>query len=150
MDKIVLVIIIIVVAVAAGFFVWQHGVTNAPVTPTPLPSGIVLFYSPNCPHCQDVEKFLTENNIAQKVKYTELEVPFAFKTSTQLQANAELAVGLAQQCKLDVSQGISIPFLYDPSTDSASSLQASSGQAGKCYLGEVDIPNFFKAQAGIK
>ena len=136
MDKIVLVIIIVIIVAAAGFFVWQHGASNAPVAPTPLPVGIVLFYSPDCPHCQDVEKFIAANNIDQKVKYTKLEVPFNSKTSPQLVANAELAIQLAGVCKMDVSGGVSIPFLYDGN--------------GKCYLGEVDVPNFLKNAAGIK
>ena len=118
-----------------GFFA-KLAVNNSLPPPTPLPAGIVLFYSPDCPHCQDVEKFIADNNIDEKVKYTKLEVPFNGKTSTPLVANAELAIQLAQKCKMDVSKGVGIPFLYD-------------GE-GKCYLGEVDIPNFFKAQAGIK
>jgi len=146
MDKIVVLIIAVIILAGAGFWLWQSGIfakiPSLTVQPAPLPAGIVLFYSPSCPHCQDVEAFITANNIDQKVKYTKLEVPFAGKTNAQLQANAGLAIKLAQGCKIDLSNGLSIPFLYDPST--------SSGQVGKCYVGEVDIPNFFKAQAGIK
>lgn len=143
MDKTVIVIIVIIIALAAGFFFWQRGFQNPPVPPTPLPEGIILFYSPDCPHCRDVEAFLAANNIDQKVKYTKLEVTFGFKTSPELVANSELAIQLAQKCKVDVSNGLSIPFLYDPPSGEA-------GGNGKCYVGEVDIPNFFKAQAGIK
>jgi hypothetical protein len=137
MDKTVVVIILIIIAVAVGFVVWQYmPAPKAPVNPTPLPLGIVLFYSPDCPHCQDVETFIAANNIDQKVKYTKLEVPFGLRTSTELVANGELAIQLAQKCKMDVSNGVGIPFLYDGN--------------GTCYIGEVDIPNFLKTQAGIK
>lgn len=137
MDKTAVVIVLIIVAVAAGFIVWQYlPAPKPPVNPTPLPQGIVLFYSPDCPHCKDVEDFIVANNIDQKVKYTRLEVPFGLRTSTELVANAELAIQLAQNCKIDVSKGLGIPFLYDGN--------------GKCYLGEVDIPNFLKNAANIK
>jgi hypothetical protein len=137
MDKIAVVIILIIVVVAVGFVVWQYiPAPKTHVNPTPLPSGIILFYSPDCPHCQDVEAFIVKNNIDQKVKYTKLEVPFGLRTSTELVANGELAIQLAQKCKMDVSSGVGIPFLYDGN--------------GKCYLGEVDIPNFLKNAAGIQ
>ena len=142
MDKTAVVIVLVIIVIAIGFVFWQYApAPKTNVNPTSLPSGIVLFYSPDCPHCQDVEAFISANNIDQKVKYTKLEVPFGTRTGAQLTANAELAIQLAQKCKMDVSNGVGIPFLYDPST--------GSGQAGKCYLGEVDIPNFFKAQAGL-
>ena len=142
MDKTILYTVIIVIF--AGFLFWgfQTGfftkVLPQPVTqvqPTPLPEGAVLFFGADCPHCKDVEAFVAANNIDQKVKYTKLEVPFNGKSSDQLVANAELAVQLAQGCKLDVTNGISIPLLYD----------------GKnCLLGETDVINFFKNAACIK
>ena len=140
MDKTAVVIVVAIVIVAAIFLVWHFAVPKTAVTPTALPPGIVLFYGEQCPHCQDVEKFIVANNIDQKVKYTKLEVPFEFKTSTQLVANAELAVQLAKDCQLDASQGVSIPFLYNP----------DGTGAGKCLIGETDVINFYKNAAGIK
>ena len=137
MDKTIILIIVAIVLVGGVFWGWQSGffVKTPPIAPTPLPAGIVLFFGAECPHCKIVEDFVTANNISQKVKFTQLEVPFGDKTSTQLQANAELAIKIAQGCKLDVTNGISIPFLYD----------------GKnCLVGQDDVINFFKAQAGIK
>jgi glutaredoxin-related protein len=140
MDKTIVIIIIVIILAGVGFWAWQSGifskVPQIAVQPAQNPGGIILFYSPNCPHCQDVEAFIASNNIDQKVKYTKLEIPFAGKTSPQLEANAELAIQLAQKCKLDVSQGVGIPFLYDGN--------------GNCYVGEIDVPAFFKTAAGIK
>src|SRR5271165_303190 len=103
MDKAIIIIVIIIILAGGIFWAAQSGVfskiPSVSVKPAPLPAGIVLFYSPNCQHCQDVEKFIAQNNIDQKVKYTKLEVPFAGKTSDQLAANGELAIKLAQQCK---------------------------------------------------
>jgi glutaredoxin len=145
MDKTIVITVLLIIL--AGFLFWgfQTGffakIFAGPTTPTPpvaptgLPSGTILFYGQECPHCKIVEAYITANNIDQKVKFTQLEVPFAGKTSPQLVANAELAIQLAQGCKLDVSKGVSIPFLYD----------------GKnCLIGQDDVINFFKNAAGIK
>ena len=128
MDKKVLVIIGIVIVAAAGFFVWQHGVSNTPVAPTPLPSGIVEFYGQGCPHCKDVDDYVAANNIAQKVQFTKLEVWYN-------KANATLLSQVAQKCGI-TSGSVGVPFLYDG--------------VGKCLIGEVDVINFYKNAAGIK
>jgi len=139
MDKTAIAIIIAIVLIGGLFFIFQSGffskIPSTSVTPTPLPAGVVLFFSPDCPHCKVVEDFITANNIDQKVKYTKLEVPFYTKTSPQLVANGELAIQLAQGCKMDVSGGVGIPFMYD----------------GKnCLLGQDEVINFFKNAAGIQ
>ena len=136
MDKIVIFIVAIIVLVGGIFWASQSGVfVNHNVPPTPLPEGIVLFFGEACPHCVNVEKFITDNNVDSKVKITRLEVPFALKTSPQLVANAELAIKQAQVCKLDVSNGVSLPFLWD----------------GKnCIIGDQPVIDFLKTQVGIK
>jgi glutaredoxin len=136
MDKIALVIILIVVALGAGFFIWQNGSnTNFSVPPTQLPEGVVLFYSPDCPHCMVVEDFISTNKIADKVKFSKLEVAFGTRTSAELVANAEAAALKAKECKINIAGGISIPFLWD---------------GNKCYIGKDDIISFFKNAAEIK
>ena len=140
MDKAIIFTIIGVVALGLLFWGSQSGffaknITSNP-NQTPLPAGIVLFFGDGCPHCKNVEDYITLNNIEQKVKFTRLEVPFNNKTSPQLEANAVLMIKLAQSCNLDASNGVGIPFLYDGS--------------GKCIGGDVDSINFFKNEAGIK
>jgi len=140
--KIILTVLVIILGgflfwgFQSGFFATLFSGPVKPVAPTVLPSGIVLFYGAECPHCKNVEAFISSNNIDQKVKITKLEVPFAGKTSPELMANAELAIQTAQTCKIDVSSGVSIPFLYDGN--------------GKCLIGDTDVINFFKNAAGIK
>jgi len=139
MDKSIVITVILVVF--AGFLFWgfQTGffasVFTGPVTPSPLPAGIVLFFGQDCPHCIKVEAFIKDNSIDSKIKITKLEIPFNGKTSPELVANSGLLVQTAQTCKMDISAGVSIPFLYDGS--------------GKCYTGDVEVTNFLKAQAGI-
>lgn len=131
-------IVVVVVAVIVGAIYVTGGFNPKPVaTPAPLPEGIVLFFAQDCPHCKIVEDFITANNIDQKVKYTKLEVPFNGKTSPELEANAALAIKQAQVCKMDTTNGISIPFLWD-------------GSQSKCYLGQDDVINLFKQKAGIQ
>ena len=142
MDKVIVYTILIIIF--AGLFFWgfQTGsfvrLFSGPeknVVATPMPEeGVVLFFGADCPHCKIVEEFITTNNIAQKVKFANLEVPFFNKTSPQLVANAGLAVKLAEGCNIDVSKGLSIPFLFD----------------GKnCLIGDEDVVKFFKDKAGI-
>jgi hypothetical protein len=83
-----------------------------------------------------VEDFVVANKIEEKVKFTRLEVPFASKTSPQLVDNAKIAIQLAQKCKIDATNGVGIPFLYDGK--------------GNCVDGDVNVINFFKNEAGIK
>ena len=117
-----MIIIIIVILAAALFFVWYSVASKVTVEPTAMPQGIVLFYGEGCSHCKNVEDFLSQNKIEDKVKITRLEV-------WSNQSNAQLLVNTAIACKIDVSQGAPIPLLWDGS---------------KCYSGDVDVINFFK------
>jgi hypothetical protein len=132
MDKTIIFIVAIIILAGAGFWAWQGGifskVPSAAVQPAPLPAGIVLFYGQGCPHCSDVDAFITANNIEQKVKITRMEVWYN-------KANQLTLVQVAQKCGITASS-VGVPFLYDGN--------------GKCYVGEADVPNFLKIQAGIK
>ena len=124
----------IVILIFAGFIFWgfQSGfisnIFTAPINATPLPSGIVEFYGQGCPHCEDVDAFIKANNIDQKVKFTKLEVWYN-------KNNQALLAQIAQKCKITLNS-VGVPFLYDGN--------------GNCLIGETDVINFYKAQAGIK
>jgi glutaredoxin len=134
MDKVIVYTIIIVILAGVMFWGFQSGFFasifsgGSTVEATPLPAGIVLFYGQGCPHCADVEKFISQNNIDQKVKITRLEVWYN-------KSNAALLSQVAQKCGI-AGDSVGVPFLY-------------AGN-GKCYVGEVDVPNFLKIQAGIQ
>jgi len=140
MDKAIVYTIIIIIIAGVVFWGFQSGflgnIFSGPVTNIPVPDGILLFFGADCPHCKLVEDFIKANSIDQKVVFDNLEVPFNGKTSQQLQDNAALAIQLAKGCKLNVINGISIPFLYDGK--------------GQCILGDEPVINFFKNAAGIK
>ena len=132
MDKIP--IIIIVVIILAGILLWDFmsgflaKIFPGPVKPTAMPEGVVLFYGEGCPHCKDVENFVSQNKIEDKVVFTRLEV-------WHNQNNALLLINTAQSCNINISQGAPVPLLWDGT---------------KCYVGGPDVINFFKDAAGIK
>jgi len=132
MDKNIIIIVIVIILAGVGFWAWQSGVftkiTPVSVLPTPLPPGIVLFYGDGCSHCKDVEDFIAQNKIDDKIKITRMEVWYN-------KNNAALLAQIAQECGITAST-VGVPFLYDGT--------------GKCYIGEVDVPNFLKTAAGIK
>lgn len=87
------------------------------------PATIILFYSDSCPHCQNVETYINENGVKDKIKFEEKEV-------SQNQANAALLERKAKECGLDTAQGLGVPFFF----------------TGKdCLMGDEPIINYFKA-----
>ncbi len=130
MDKVPIFIVGAIIVAGVAFWAFQSGafVPQKQVQPTALPEGVVLFYGQGCPHCADVEKFISDNKIEDKVKITRLEVWYN-------KANQELLSQVVQKCGIK-ADSVGVPFLYDGN--------------GKCYIGEVDVPNFLKQAAGIK
>jgi len=129
MDKAIIIIILTVVILGFTFWGFQTGFfIKKEVIATPLPEGIVLFFGQDCPHCKLVDEFVAQNNIKEKVSFTELEV-------WNNKSNAKLLVDVAVKCKQDITKGVGVPFLYD-------------GQ--NCLVGDVDIINFFRTKAGIQ
>ncbi len=87
------------------------------------PTTMILFYSDSCPHCQNVETYINENGIKNKIKFEEKEV-------AQNQTNATLLERKAKECGLDTAQSLGVPFFFD-------------GQ--ECLMGDEPIINYFKA-----
>ncbi len=127
MDKVIVAIVVVVVVLGAGFFIWQSTIPQAPAKPVVVPAGNLFFYGQECPHCQKVEQWMTDNNIEAKVPMTKLEV-------WHNADNAAILAKVASMCGIASAQ-VGVPLLYD-------------GQ--KCYVGEVEVPNQLKIMAGIK
>lgn len=127
----------IILAVAAvfivGLAVWgmkqPQGMQSADVSPQSgnEQADIILYYGQECPHCKNVEKFIADNKIDEKIIFAKKEV--WHNTAN----NAEM-MEKAKECALDTDK-IGVPFLFARS---------------KCYEGEVDVENFLKKEAGIK
>ena len=125
------ILILVLVVVGTGIWYWVTSVQDKKqsqqAVATPITSSIVFFYGRECPHCQDVEKFISDNKINQKVKYDFVEV-------WHNKANAAAMMTKAEECGLPQDQ-VGVPFVYSK---------------GKCYIGTPDVENFFKQVAGIQ
>jgi predicted DCC family thiol-disulfide oxidoreductase YuxK len=87
---------------------------------------MILFFGDTCPHCKNVEKYISENKIREVFKFQELEV-------YNNKANAQLLAQKAKGCGLDTAQGVGVPLFFD-------------GQ--KCLQGDEAIINFLKTKGG--
>lgn len=85
---------------------------------------IILFYGEECPHCKIVEQYIAENNVKDKIIFSELEV-------NHNAANANLMIEKQKVCKIAKENIGAVPFLWTTE---------------KCYLGQDEIMQFFKKQ----
>lgn len=121
-NKIIIAVIsgMIIIGASFGYYIFRKSSTIFPKT------DIILFYGRECPHCQEVEKFLTDNKIADELKFEQAEV-------WHNKENADLLRQKARQCGIDEDK-IGVPFLYVKE---------------KCYVGTPDVENFFKYESGL-
>lgn len=120
--------IIVAALVIIGGSMWWKTKNPTPVaTPTPPPSGIVLYFGDTCPHCKVVSQFIEDNKIKEKVTFEEKEVYNNADNSKEL-------INVAKICGLDTN-AIGVPFLWDGKT---------------CIQGQDQTISFFKDKAGIK
>ena len=111
-----LIIIIGIVVVALAILIPLRRITGKPE--------MILFFGDTCPHCKNVESYIAANNVKSKLSFQELEV---FND----QGNADLLAQKAQQCGLDISGGVGVPFFFD-------------GQ--NCIEGDEKIIEFFQTK----
>jgi len=118
--KVLLLILIATVLIAIAIFVfWKYGM--------PQKSNIVLFYGDGCPHCANVDEFIKENKVDEKVFFDKKEV----------YNNKDNAAELLEKAgKCGLSQGeVGVPFLWTGS---------------ECLVGDADIINFFQQKINEK
>lgn len=128
MNKTFLVVIGVIILAGAGYFVWQSGVFGTvSVEPVAIPEGIILFYGDTCPHCKNVEEFMVQNDVLNKVQITQLEV-------YNNKDNQNILAQVATKCNIETSQ-IGVPFLW-------------TGE--DCIVGDEPIIDYFKNAANIE
>lgn len=118
-ENILLLIVVVVILTTAGFWIFNY--STGFFKNQPEPKGIILFYGDGCSHCANVDKFISDNNIKEKISFAELEV---FNN----QNNAGVLLEKAKACGLDTNL-IGVPFLWNGKT---------------CVLGDQDIIKFFQ------
>jgi glutaredoxin len=121
--KAVLLLVGIVILIV-GLWYWTK-----PDKATEITSSIIFFYGRECPHCQDVEKFIEENKITEKVQLDRLEV---FHNT----GNQTIYLEKAKECGINNSE-IIVPFLFD-------------AVENKCLTGTPDIEDFLSKKAQMK
>lgn len=88
-------------------------------------SPIILYTGDGCPHCAKVDEFIKENQIDSKISFSQKEVYYNQFNAKDLQSKAKI-------CRLP-TDSIGVPFLWDK-------------ENAKCFIGDVDIINFFKTK----
>lgn len=112
--KIIIIILAVIAVIAALANLGR--LTNKPE--------MILFFGDTCPHCKNVETYINENGVKNKLNFQELEV---YNNKT----NARLLGDKAKQCGLDTSSGVGVPFFFD---------------GEKCFQGDEPIIEFFKTK----
>jgi hypothetical protein len=97
---------------------------EAPVAPM---EETIYYYGKDCPHCHDVDQFIMDNDIDQKVKFTKKEVQYN-------PGNAQELLSRDKECNISGSDIGAFPLVYEK---------------GKCFLGTPKVIDFFKNKAGI-
>ncbi len=87
----------------------------------------IYYYGIDCPYCRELEKFLEENKIEEKITIVKKEV-------YQNKQNTEEIASVAKFCGLSTNE-IGLPFVYAEK---------------KCMLGLVDIINYIKEKTGLE
>ena len=80
---------------------------------------LTFFYGNTCPHCADVEKWMKENKIEEKIDIVKKEVYANKQNAKELESAATI-------CKLP-TDSIGVPFLF---------------AEGKCYIGSPDVISY--------
>lgn len=89
---------------------------------------LVFFWGNGCPHCENVEKWLKENNSDAKIKVNYKEVYYNSKNSEQLGAMAK------EYCPDVITpKGIAVPISLDPVNK-------------KCIQGDTPIIEFLTSK----
>lgn len=90
-------------------------------------SDITYYYGNTCPHCKEVDAWMKESKVDEKLKIVKKEVYDNASNAAELRL-------AAQKCGFDTT-AIGVPFLYSPD--------------GKCFVGTPDVIAFLKEEAGL-
>lgn len=117
--QLVLYILALVITVAAvSFWAYQNS------KPAPNDGRLILYYRDGCPHCANVEKFMADNGVKDKLANLEM------KEGNINRDNADEMLKYAKQCQIPLSN-LGFPFLWT---------------GGDCLLGDTDIIGYFSEQ----
>ena len=112
-----------ILIIIGGVLIFSNNSTDNPETTSPpLPDSYEYYWGEGCPHCANVEEFLSTWENRDKVQIDKKEV-------YNNQDNIGLFKSRAEFCKLPNNQ-VGVPFLFTPE--------------GECVVGDTPIINLFK------
>jgi glutaredoxin len=121
------VIVLILGYVVVGSMQNKNNQSKSTTINLPSKEKIVFYYGITCPHCKEVEKWMEENKVEEKIKIEKKEV-------YENQNNAYELEKVAQACGLDTSS-IGVPFLWAD---------------GKCYIGTPEVIKVLENKLKVK
>lgn len=99
--QLILYIVCFVVAIA-GISIWAYKQSNQPKVSD---GNFILYYSDSCPHCKNVEEFMANNKVGEKL------VGLQRKEAMLNTTNAEEMLKYAKKCNLSLNM-VGFPFLW--------------------------------------
>ena len=120
-QNILLIVIVAIVALGLVWFITKDSSSDTNGTADNTTSTLSLYYRADCAHCQNVEKFMQENNVTATIPVEQKEVAKNIKNNNELMVRAA-------NCGYDL-KSVGVPMLYDH---------------GTCYSGDEEIINYFK------
>lgn len=88
-------------------------------------ANLIIFTQKGCSHCQNVEKYIQENNITSKIKID-------FRELSSNSDNQKLLFETVKKCpEIDATQGVGTPLGY-------------STKENKCFYGDTSIIDWLK------
>ena len=119
--------IVLLIACALAIFAFiPPKSASAPEAAASAEQPLVLYYGDGCPHCANVDAFMSENDILAKLSVTQKEV---YKNQT----NAAELIARAKACGM-TGDSVGVPFLYN-GTD--------------CIVGDQPIIAYLSQEAGL-
>lgn len=107
--------------IVGGVFIFSGNKTSD--NPLVLPSNLEYYWLETCPHCKNVQDFMSTWEKKDQIKIDKLEVQINRQNGQKL-----LSVG--KYCKIDSQSLGAVPLLFTPE--------------GKCFLGDEPIINYLK------
>lgn len=126
-NKNMVAILVVALVLVAGFAYFGLKDESQSQTMADDPAAIVYYWGDGCPHCKVVSDFLEANNVTDTVSFEKKEVWSDKQNANEMSRRAKA-------CDIE-PEGMGVPFLY--------------GGDGKCYVGQVDVVNFFKTKIGM-
>lgn len=121
MKKIALIVVVIMIAL----FAYRQLSLPTSVVYSDQEADLILFWGDGCPHCENVKKYIDQNDINSQVKIAQKEVYYNKQNQQQL-------TDIAKKCpEIDSSAGIGVPFAFSPSES-------------KCLYGDTPIIDWLK------